>query len=825
MGFLTKKEYPLLPLRDMVTFPGANTVLVILKKSSVLVAENAYLNNEHIFCVAQRDKEKENPKKEEDFFEVGTVCEITQKTNMPNGELRLFIRGLEKRRLDSLFLKEGNINCVTKTIHETKLKDDPVELERIKKVVLNKANDLIRYHTKNNVDLGSIFKSLNSDADLICIVTNLMNIDVQAKQSILEEKSILRQYVKLNQYLEIEKSLMDTDRKINDKIDKKIQDYQKKAFLREKLRFIRDELKNEGGEVDDDVKTDVGLLKSKMKKLKVDKYVREKFDSEINKLETIPTFSPEYSTIKNYLDWLVDLPWNKQDRLKNDIKKAEEVLNRDHYGMEDIKERILEFIAVFQRTKQLSGSIICLVGAPGVGKTSLAKSIAEATNRKYAKISLGGLRDEAEIRGHRKTYVGAMPGKIIQTLKKVGTNNPLILLDEIDKMSMDFHGDPASAMLEVLDPEQNHSFNDNFLEVDYDLSSVMFIATANSTQNIPIPLQDRMEIIRLSGYTEDEKLEIAKKYLLKKQMEEHGLRDGEFHIDDAALLKVIRNYTFEAGVRNLERNIEKLVRKATRKLVENPKLKRISIDRGNLKDYLGVENNSYNEANKEDRVGVSTGLAYTDFGGDLLYLEALKFDGSGKLLITGKLGDVMKESAEAAFSYVRSQASKLGITSKIFNKYDFHIHVPEGATPKDGPSAGVAMASALMSSLSGFKIRSDTAMTGEITLTGNVLPIGGLREKLLASLRGNIKNVLIPKENMKDLEKVPDNVKKGIRIEPIERVEEAFAYLMDGWDRNVKGAKTKAKIEKANIEKDKIEKTKIDKNKIEKNKKIKEDKR
>ena len=478
-------------------------------------------------------------------------------------------------------------------------------------------------------------------------------------------------------------------------------------------------------------------------------------------------------------------------------EKAEEILNRDHYGLDDIKERITEFIAVFEKTKKLSGSIICLVGPPGVGKTSLAKSIAEATNRKYIKISLGGVKDESEIRGHRKTYVAAMPGKIIQSIKRIGVNNPLILLDEIDKMGNDYRGDPASAMLEVLDPEQNKSFSDHFLEIEYDLSNVMFIATANNIQNIPIPLQDRMEIIKLSGYTEDEKLQIAKNYLVKKQLESHGLSSDEFNMDDDTILKIIRNYTFEAGVRNLDRNIEKIIRKVTKKLVENPELKAIKVDKESLKEYLGVEKNSYNEANKEDKVGVSTGLAYTEFGGDLLYLEVLKFDGSGKLLITGKLGDVMKESVEAAFSYVRSKAGDINITSKVFNKYDFHVHVPEGATPKDGPSAGVAIASALMSSLSGLKIRSDTAMTGEITLTGKVLPIGGLKEKLLAAMRGNIKHVLIPKENMKDLEKIPDNVKENMDIRPIENIEEAFSWLIKDWNkRKTKSSKVKIKSDK-----------------------------
>ena len=782
---LLKKEYYLIPVRDMVVFPDSNTMLIAGRSKSILAVEKAYINNENIFCITQRDKNLENISSKDDLFEIGTLCEITQKVNLSNGDIRLMVRGIEKYRLDSLSIKDGCFVGVVKDIRKTKVVDNIEELEQIKKIVLNKASSFLSHYMKSNIDLMPIFSSMNNDNDIIYILTNILNIDIQAKQGILEEKSLLRQYVKLNQFLEIEKSLIDVEKEINDKIDKKMQEHQKQFYLKEKLKVIKDELNNDE-DIEEDDKGDIGQFKKEMKKLKVNDDIKEKFNMEIKKLSTIPTFSPEYSTIKDYLTWLINLPWNKNDQVRHDIKKAEEILNRDHYGLEEIKDRILEFLAVFKKTKSLNGPIICLVGPPGVGKTSLARSIAEATNRKYVKISLGGVRDEAEIRGHRKTYVGAMPGKIIQAMRKAKTNNPLILLDEIDKMSSDYKGDPTSAMLEVLDPEQNRSFNDHFLEVEYDLSNVMFIATANTLQEIPIPLRDRMEIIKLSGYTEDEKLAIAKQYLIKKELERHGLKEKELTIGDDVILKIIRKYTFEAGVRNLERNIETIVRKATRKLVENEKLKNIKIDIKNLKDYLGVETNSYNEANKKDQVGVSTGLAYTEFGGDLLYIEALKFDGSGKLLITGKLGDVMKESVEAGFSYVRSKAKDFNITSKIFNKYDFHLHVPEGATPKDGPSAGVAISSALMSCLTGLKVRSDTAMTGEITLTGKVLPIGGLKEKLLAALRGNIKNVLIPKENVKDLEKIPDKVKKEIKIIPIETIEEAFEFLLVGYKKNKK---------------------------------------
>ena len=783
---LNKKEYFLLPMSEMVVFPDSTTMLMVNKPKNILSIEKAYINNEKIFCIAQKDKNIDSIKSVDDLFEIGTLCEINQKFNMPSGEIRITVKGIGKYRLDKIIDKDGYLQCTLKDIRKTFIEDNPEELEKIKKIVFNKANSFLSHYTHNGIDFMPIFRSINNDNDIIYILTNLLNIDIQAKQSVLEEKSVLKQYIKINQFLEIEKDLIDTEKEINDKIDKRLQEHQKQFYLREKLRVIKNELDKDGEIEDEDIKSDIGQLKAQMKQLQVNDDVKEKFDTEIKKLSSIPTYSSEYSTVKDYLTWIVSLPWNRSDPIKNDIKRAEEILNRDHYGLEEIKDRILEFLAVFERTNSLNGPIICLVGPPGVGKTSLAKSIADATNRKYIKISLGGVKDEAEIRGHRKTYVGAMPGKLIQAMRRAKTNNPLILLDEIDKMSSDYKGDPTSAMLEVLDPEQNKSFNDHFLEVEYDLSNVMFIATANSLQDIPIPLRDRMEIIKLSGYTEDEKIAIAKQYLIKKEKERHGLKDEELDIGDDVILKIIRNYTFEAGVRNLERNIEQIVRKATKKLVENPKTKKIKVTTKNLKDYLGVEKNTYNEANKKDQVGVSTGLAYTEFGGDLLYIEALKFDGSGKLLITGKLGDVMKESVEAAFSYVRSKAGDFNITSKIFNKYDFHLHVPEGATPKDGPSAGVAISSTLMSCLTGLKVRSDTAMTGEITLTGKVLPIGGLKEKLLAALRGNIKNVLIPKENVKDLEKIPDKVKNGMKIIPIETIDEAFKFLLVGYNKKIK---------------------------------------
>ena len=788
--FFNDEEYLLLPLRDTVVFPNCTTILTIGRKSSLINVEKAYLQNEHILCVAQKDKETDEIKGKNDLFDVGVVCDIQQKISLPNGELRIFIRGIKKVKIENVGKKDGSFVCSGTVINEIDERDiNKEELDRTKTILFNKAETFIKNHLQGPLDLFSFFRKIESDIDIIYILTNLLNVDISVKQSILELNSNLDRFIKLSQFLEIEKSLIDTEKEINSKIDKKLQEHQKNFFLREKMKIIRKELKDSGEDDDKDETGDIGKIRAKAKTLALSKDAKEKVKDELEKLQDIPSYSPEYSVIKSFLDLILSLPWGKKSRLLNDLKKAEEVLNSQHYGLDDIKERIIEFIAVLKNTKQISGPIICLVGPPGVGKTSLAKSIAEATNREYIKVSLGGLRDEAEIRGHRKTYVGAMPGKIIQAIKKAKVDNPLILLDEIDKMGSDSRGDPVSALLEVLDPEQNKKFNDHFMEIEYDLSNVLFLATANSLQGIPYALRDRMEIIKLSGYTEDEKLEIAKKYLIPKQMKQHNITDKQMSITDEAIYSIIRKYTFEAGVRELERKIETIVRKITRKIVENPKTKKISVEPKNLKEFLSVEIFDYTEAQKEDTVGLATGMAYTEMGGDLLYIEALKFDGSGKINTTGKLGDVMKESVQAGFSYVRSKAGEIGITAKEFNKFDFHLHVPEGATPKDGPSAGVAIATALMSSITGLKIRSDTSMTGEITLLGKVLPIGGLKEKLLSALRGRIKNVLIPEKNVKDLEKLPDKVKKELNIIPISTVEEAFKFLLVGYDKMKKKKK------------------------------------
>ena len=771
------EEIVLIATRDILVFPGITTVVSLSRQDGIVALSNSIDAKTKVCFALQRplDPEQSNDKA---VFNVGVICEVIKKISDNNFEIKLFVKALNRVEIKSTRFDKEITYCTVKKINkQTSKKEDVEEVEKLKKLILNKAESILK--TKSNVPFEIIeaFKISANYNNLVFILSSILNIEPTGKQKILEAKTELEGLKKLYEYIEIETNLLETEKTLNGKIDKKLQESQKQYYLKEKIKLYKKELDDSDDDEDDN--TDIQDLKKKAKELNLTEEARNKFDNEIKKLSDVPTYSPDYSTILNHLQWLTDLPWNDEKIEQNDIKKAKEILDNDHYGLDDVKERIIEFIAVYSKTKKLNGSIICFVGAPGVGKTSMAKSIAKALNRKYTKISLGGVRDEAEIRGHRKTYVGAMPGKIIQSMKKVGTKAPLILLDEIDKMSFDSNrGDPASALLEVLDPEQNKSFNDHFLEVEYDLSNVIFIATANSLANIPEPLKDRMEIIHISGYTEDEKLEIAKRYIIPKELEKHGITENEFTIEDSAIIEIIRRYTFEAGVRNLERCIETLIRKTTTKIVEDDMITMINIDCSNIKDFLGVEKFDYNKANKEPQIGVANGLAYTEYGGDILYIEALKFNGTGKLLSTGKLGDVMKESIEAGFSYVRSKAENFGINAETFNKYDFHLHVPEGATPKDGPSAGIAVSTALMSALTGLKIRNDFAMTGEITLTGKVLPIGGLKEKLLGALRGGIKKVIIPFDNVKDLEKIPEKVKTQMKILPVKTVDEAFKLLL-----------------------------------------------
>lgn len=776
---MESEEILLIAVRDVLIFPGITTIVSLARQEGVVSLSNL-IDTKTKVCFALQKQDNFGAFDTKSIYNVGVVCEIIKKISESNFEIKLFVKAISRVEIKSTIYSNEIGYCTVKKINkQTSKKEDFDEIEKLKKIILNKSESILK--TKSNIpfEVFETFKMSANYNNMIFILSSILNIEPIGKQKILEAKTELEGLQKLYEYIEIESNLIETEKTLNRKIDKKLQDTQKQYFLKEKIKLFKKELDESN---DEDENADIQDLKNKAENLNLSEEARNKFENEIKKLSEIPTYSPDYSTILNHIEWLTDLPWNNEEIKQNNIKKAKEILDNDHYGLDDVKERIIEFIAVYSKTNKLNGSIICFVGPPGVGKTSMAKSIANALNRKYTKISLGGVRDEAEIRGHRKTYVGAMPGKIIQSIKKVGTKAPLILLDEIDKISFDSNrGDPASALLEVLDPEQNKSFNDHFLEVEYDLSNVVFIATANNLSNVPEPLKDRMEIIKISGYTEDEKLEIAKRYIIPKELEKHGITENEFTIEDSAIIEIIRRYTFEAGVRNLERCIETLIRKTTTRIVEDNMITMINIDCSNIKDFLGVEKFDYNKANKEPQIGVSNGLAYTEYGGDILYIEALKFNGTGKLLSTGKLGEVMKESIEASFSYVRSKAESFGIKAEIFNKYDFHLHVPEGATPKDGPSAGIAVSTALMSALTGLKIRNDFAMTGEITLTGKVLPIGGLKEKLLGALRGNIKKVIIPFDNVKDLEKIPEKVKTQMEIIPVKTIEEAFKLLLIGY--------------------------------------------
>lgn len=770
------KEYCIIPLRDMVIFPRITTTILVGRPKSLAAVKEAENKNEMIFAVSQKRPSDEKATKK-NINKVGTLCRIVHSMETPDGTMKIVLDGISKAEIkefsedDSKCLK-ASVNRLSDVVEE----GDEKEVKELGKIAMNKFAELIR--SSKNMDEAIIGALLNvkSNIDLAYYISSFLDFSTEKKQEILAECNIKKRILKTLNNLELELNMLRTEKEIAESVTKKFAKTQRKVFLKEQLKEIKKELGEDLDEEDDD--TDVAEIRGKLKKLKLTSEAKEKCNKELAKLSRMHSISPEYNVTVNYLDWITSLPWNKKTKIKKSVADAEKILNRDHYGLDKVKERILEFLAVYKRTNSLRGPIICLVGPPGVGKTSLAKSIAEAVNRKYIKVSLGGVRDEAEIRGHRRTYVGSMPGKIIQSMKKAAVSNPLMLLDEIDKMNSDLRGDPTSAMLEVLDPEQNINFNDHYLEVDYDLSDVMFIATANSLGTIPGPLRDRMEVIKLSGYTEDEKLNISKKYLIKKQLKQHGLKASEFSINDAAIKDIIREYTFEAGVRNLEREIAKLVRKATREIVTGD-AKKVSVTRANLEKYLGVRKFSYGKVGEKDLLGTTTGLAYTEFGGDLLSIEALKFEGSGNLKITGKLGEVMQESVQAAFSHARSMATLTHkIDAETFNKWDFHVHVPEGATPKDGPSAGIAIYTSLTSIILNRPVKKDVAMTGEITLNGKVLPIGGLKEKLLAALRGGIKTVIIPKDNEKNLKELPKNILEGLKIHPVSTVEEVIELAL-----------------------------------------------
>ena len=760
--------YPVLPLRDIVVFPGMVVPLFVGREKSVKALESVVKSNNRILLLSQKNGSQDIPTPE-DLYTMGTIATVLQLLRLPDGTVKVLVEGVHRAKVVKFVGAEDYYEVEAEDMVEPV--GDPVETEAMFRSVIAKFEDYVKLNKKIQPEtLGAVSK-ITSPSVLADTVAAHMSIDIPAKQEILEIGKVSERLEHVYALMEAEIGVLNTEKRIRSRVKRQMEKTQREYYLNEQLKAIQKEL----GEIDEG-RDEMSELEDKLKKTKLSKEAREKCDAELKKLRTMSSMSAEASVIRNYLDWMTTIPWKKLSKVKRDLKEAERVLDADHYALEKVKERILEYLAVQARTKSIKGPILCLVGPPGVGKTSLAQSIAKATGRTYVKISLGGVRDEAEIRGHRRTYIGSMPGKIIQSMKKAKLSNPLMLLDEIDKMGNDFRGDPAAALLEVLDPAQNKQFNDHYLEVDYDLSDVMFIATAN-TLNMPRPLLDRMEVIRLSGYTEDEKVHIAQEHLIAKQLKDHGLKKTEWSISEDALRDTIRYFTREAGVRNLEREIAKMIRKSVRDIMMKGKDK-VAVTRKGLDKFLGVRKFNYGEAELTDQVGVTTGLAWTETGGDLLVIESVAMPGRGKSSVTGKLGDVMKESVEAATSYVRSRALDFGIKPTVFRQKDIHIHVPDGATPKDGPSAGIAMTTTIVSVLTGIPVKKNVAMTGEVTLRGRVTAIGGLKEKLLAALRGGINTVLIPQENEKDLEEIPDNVKKALTIIPVKHVDEVLKHAL-----------------------------------------------
>lgn len=756
--------YSLLPLRDIVVFPGMIVPLFVGRKKSISALEDVINQGRRVLLVTQKDANNDNPRIS-DLYSVGIVANILQLLKLPDGTVKVLVEGQERVAVKRFMENDDFFSAEVEKISD--IYENPLEIQILTKSVINQFTKYAKLNRKVSPEIVSSIDHIQDVGRFADIIASHLVLDISEKQKLLETASIVRRLEHVFILMETEMEVLDTEKKIRSRVKNQMEKTQKEYYLNEQLKAIHKELGDAEGEKDE-----IAQFEERITKTKLSKEALEKVKSELKKLKSMSPMSAESAVSRNYLEWLLSLPWKKRSKVKHDLFAAQAVLDRDHYGLEKVKERILEYLAVQKRTRKISGPVLCLVGPPGVGKTSLAKSIADSTGRKFVKIALGGVKDEAEIRGHRRTYIGSMPGKIIQSMKKGGASNPMVLLDEIDKIGNDFRGDPASALLEVLDSEQNANFNDHFLEVDYDLSDVMFVTTANSL-NLPAPLLDRLEVIRLSGYTEDEKVEIAKRHLVKKQCENHGLKTGEWSISDDAIRHIIRYYTREAGVRNLEREIAKLARKAVRAILSN-KSKTIEVGTENIADYLGVRKYSFGKTNDADMVGVVTGLAYTETGGDILTIEAVQLPGKGTIKSTGKLGDVMQESAQAAFSYARSKCLTYGVTPTQYGKKDIHVHVPEGATPKDGPSAGVAICTAIVSVMTGIPIDKSVAMTGEITLRGRVLAIGGLKEKLLAALRGGVKTVLIPKENEKDLSEIPDNVKAGLTIIPISTVDQAL---------------------------------------------------
>ncbi|HDH9217448.1 TPA: endopeptidase La, partial [Escherichia coli] len=762
-------EIPVLPLRDVVVYPHMVIPLFVGREKSIHCLEAAMNDNKQIMLVAQKDASTDEPGVN-DLFSVGTVASVLQMLKLPDGTVKVLVEGIRRAKITTLSDNGEYFQAKAEYLETPDV--DEREQEVLNRTAINQFEGYIKLNKKIPPEVLASLHAIEESAKLADTIASHMPLKLKDKQAVLEMSDVTERLEYLMAMMESEIDLLQVEKRIRNRVKKQMEKSQREYYLNEQMKAIQKEL----GEMDD-APDEMESLKRKIDAAKMPKEAKEKTEAELQKLKMMSPMSAEATVVRSYIDWMVQVPWNSRSKVKKDLVKAQEVLDTDHYGLERVKERILEYLAVQSRVSKIKGPILCLVGPPGVGKTSLGQSIARATGRKYVRMALGGVRDEAEIRGHRRTYIGSMPGKLIQKMAKVGVKNPLFLLDEIDKMSSDMRGDPASALLEVLDPEQNIAFNDHYLEVDYDLSDVMFVATSNS-MNIPAPLLDRMEVIRLSGYTEDEKLNIAKQHLLPKQIERNALKESELKIHDSAIMGIIRYYTREAGVRSLEREISKLCRKAVKQLLMDSTIKHIEIDEDNLKDYLGVRKVDYGRADTENRVGMVTGLAWTEVGGDLLTIETASVPGKGKLTFTGSLGEVMQESIQAAMTVVRARADKLGINGDFYEKRDMHVHVPEGATPKDGPSAGIAMCTALVSSLTGNPVRSDVAMTGEITLRGQVLPIGGLKEKLLAAHRGGIKTVLIPDENKRDLEEIPENIVADLDIHPVKTIEEVLSLAL-----------------------------------------------
>ncbi|WP_131194001.1 endopeptidase La [Lichenihabitans psoromatis] len=761
------ESYPVLPLRDIVVFPHMIVPLFVGREKSIRALEEVMKADRFILLATQMNATDDDPATDA-IFTTGTLASVLQLLKLPDGTVKVLVEGATRVKVRNYTRTDDYYEADGEVLADDQV--DQVELEALARTVVTEFEGYVKLNKKVSPEVVAAVGQITDFSKLADTIASHLAVKISDKQAILEMPSAIKRLEKCLGLMESEISVLQVEKRIRTRVKRQMEKTQREYYLNEQMKAIQKELGDEDG------KDDLAEIEQRIKDTKLSKDARDKATAELKKLRQMSPMSAEATVVRNYLDWLLSIPWGKRSKIKRDLPLAEATLNSEHYGLDKVKERIIEYLAVQSRANKLTGPILCLVGPPGVGKTSLGKSIAKATGREFVRMSLGGVRDEAEIRGHRRTYIGSMPGKIIQSMRKAKTSNPLFLLDEIDKMGMDFRGDPSSALLEVLDPEQNATFNDHYLEVDYDLSNVMFVTTAN-TLNIPAPLMDRMEIIRIAGYTEDEKAEIARTHLIPAAIKKHGLEPHEWAIDNDGLMLLIRRYTREAGVRNLEREISNLCRKAVKEILSTDH-KTIRVTEANLADYLGVPKYRYGEAETEDQVGVVTGLAWTEVGGELLTIEGVLMPGKGKMTVTGNLKDVMRESISAAASYVRSRALDFGIEPPLFERRDIHVHVPEGATPKDGPSAGVAMATTIVSILTGIPIRRDIAMTGEITLRGRVLPIGGLKEKLLAALRGGLKKVLIPEENAKDLLEIPNSVKNGLEIVPVSRMDEVLKHAL-----------------------------------------------